>query len=352
MFKNSAVLALLGLVSADQIPLGKRNLTRPMFESQMSMVNGTQVDIIDHNDSEYYVNINIGTPGQPIEVVPSTIHSNTWVLGSGCTILNGCRGKTVYSSKKSSTYKKNGKKISLASDISGIISNDKVTLGGANAQMDFAEIGKPPKNKFEDSKVTGILGLGFDAGIIGDITSTFLDDVDVEESFELYLAKSPEKSYMTIPSGPQVYNSMDTHFVVEKNYWALHVDYVEQGTAKKILTPSYKVVLDSTSSLIHGPKSVMGPLIDGISVAADCSNIDSLPDLHFAIDAAPYTLSGADYVQKVDGKCQMAVVATEATDSYIFLGTPFIIKHSPINFNYEKGYVQFTTHPIEEEQFF
>lgn len=133
MFKNLAVLALLGLVSADKIAIQKKELTQEMFENQVNALGDSKVVIKNNNDSEYYIDINIGTPAQKITVVPDTASSNLWVLGSGCTIFNGCRGLTVYKSKSSSTFKKNGKKIAIASDINGIVSNDKVNLGGVNS---------------------------------------------------------------------------------------------------------------------------------------------------------------------------------------------------------------------------
>jgi hypothetical protein len=109
------------------------------------------------------------------------------------------------------------------------------------------------------------------------------------------------------------------------------------------------VTLDTSSSLIHGPKSLIAPLIAGIEVASDCSNIASLPLLHFALDGAVYSLNGWDYTHKVGKKCQMGIVATEAEDKYIHLGTKFITKHSPIYFNYGEGYVQLTR-PVAEAQ--
>lgn len=158
--------------------------------------------------------VNMGTPGQPIEVALDTTTSNVWVLGKGCTLLNGCRGKTTFKSKKSSTFKKNGAKITIADDVKGIISNDKVNLGGVNSQMDFAEISKPPKGHFADDKVTGVIGLAFPDAIVGDIEKTFMDQVDSDDqSFEISIAKNPEKSYLTIPAPAQASNGQDTHYV-------------------------------------------------------------------------------------------------------------------------------------------
>jgi hypothetical protein len=291
MFKNLAVLALLGHVSADQIPLKKRELTQGMLDSQLNLKDGEKIDIINYNDSEYYVSINVGTPGQPIEVALDTTSSNVWALGSGCTLLNGCKGKTVYKHKSSSTYKKNGKKIAIASDINGVISNDKINLGGVNAQMDFAEIGKPPKGHFADSKVTGVIGLAFPDAIVAGIEKTFMDQIDSEEqSFEISIAKNPDQSYLTIPAPVKESNGQDTHYVNERKYWSLHADYIQQGQEHKILTPKHRLVLDTSSSLIHGPKDIMGPLVDGLSVKEDCSDVESLPPLHFALDGAKYTL--------------------------------------------------------------
>lgn len=60
MFKS---LAVLSLVTADQIALQKRELTQKMFDNQVLALGDSKVIIKNYNDSEYYVDINIGTPG-------------------------------------------------------------------------------------------------------------------------------------------------------------------------------------------------------------------------------------------------------------------------------------------------
>jgi hypothetical protein len=200
-----------------------------MLDNQVLAL-GSEVDIKNYDDAEYYVQIQMGTPGQKITVVPDTASSNLWVLGTGCTMFNGCRGnKKAYKPKSSSTFEKNGKKITIAEEVKGIISNDMCNLGGVNSKMDFAEIGKPPKNFFADGSVTGVLGLAFPSAIIGEIETTFMDQVDSDDkSFEINLHRNPDLSYMMIPGkdfGDE--NGHDTHYVTEKHFWGIHIDYLQ-----------------------------------------------------------------------------------------------------------------------------
>ena len=254
-------MALLGHISADQIALKMKELTSEMFENQVSTLLGESVDLKNYNDAEYYIDINIGTPGQKITVVPDTASGNVWVLGSACGIFEGCRTKTVYKSKNSSTFKKDGSKIQIVEgQIEGIKSDDVIAVGDATSTMKFAEINKPPKDYFGDSTVTGVLGLAFSEAAVGGIDSTFMDNLDGDDkSFMINLHKNPEKSYMVIPGKDfgDDENAIDTHHLAEKKMWAMSIDYVQQGDMTKILTPDNLATLETSSSLISGPTHVI-----------------------------------------------------------------------------------------------
>merc|ERR1712051_273750 len=60
----------------------------------------------------------------------------------------------------------------------------------------------------------------------------------------------------------------------------------------------YKAAIDSGTSLIMGPNTLFKPLLDGITVEQDCSNLDSLPDITFTFDTQDYVLTPTDYVLK------------------------------------------------------
>lgn len=91
------------------------------------------------------------------------------------------------------------------------------------------------------------------------------------------------------------YSTIDTHKVVEEKYWALQLDSVSQGD-KKIDASKYKAVIDSGTSLLVGPKELIDPLIEGITVPKTCRGIDNLPEITISIDGTAYPLSPKDYV--------------------------------------------------------
>lgn len=101
---------------------------------------------------------------------------------------------------------------------------------------------------------------------------------------------------MVIPGmDSENYSTIDTHKVVEEKYWALQLDSVSQGD-KKIDASKYKAVIDSGTSLLVGPKELIDPLIEGITVPKTCRGIDNLPEITISIDGTAYPLSPKDYV--------------------------------------------------------
>lgn len=147
--------------------------------------------------------------------------------------------------------------------------------------------------------MSGIIGLGYDTISIDNL-KTFMDIASVsEKSFSMYLHSAPDKSYMVVPGADtENWTAIHKHNVKEQKYWALNLKGVKQGT-KPIPADGIMAVIDSGTSLLVGNKAVVGPLIEGISVASDCSNVDSNPDITFTIDEVDYTLKPSEYVLKV-----------------------------------------------------
>ena len=194
--------------------------------------------------------------------------------------------------------------------------------------------------------MSGILGLAY-SSISVDNLPTWMDQAPLtDKSFSFYLHTNPDASYMVIPGwDSENWGIIDTHPVVEQKYWALALKTIAQGD-KVIDASKYKAVIDSGTSLLVGPKALVDPLIAGITVKQDCSNVKSLPTMSFTIDSQTYTLDPVDYVLSVTqlGKTQ-CLLGVQSMDfpagfNYFIMGDVFMRKY-PTYFNLNDNTVSF-----------
>ena len=145
-----AVLLLLfsSSIIGKNIPLRKVELTKERVlikrdrlarEAPAFLDNGlgSNIPVKDYMDTQYFVDVKIGTPAQVFTVVPDTGSSNLWVYSSKCWALP-CFYHSKYDSSKSSTYKANGEKFDItygSGSITGTVSEDITDLGDANSRM-------------------------------------------------------------------------------------------------------------------------------------------------------------------------------------------------------------------------
>merc|ERR1712109_217832 len=155
-----------------------------------------------------------------------------------------------------------------------------------------------------------------------------------DKSFAFYLKNVADgQSYMTMPG---IDESLDleevaTHKVIEESYWNLNFAKMT-GPNGDVDTTGYKAAIDSGTSLIMGPKTLFDPLLEGITVEQDCSNLDSLPDITFTFDSQDYVLTPADYVLKEtvlkNTQCIMGIMGANLPEDfkYVIVGDVFMRK--------------------------
>jgi hypothetical protein len=142
------------------------------------------------------------------------------------------------------------------------------------------------------------------------------------------------------------YEVIESHKVVEEKYWALQLKSIAQEGKATIDASKYKAVIDSGTSLLVGPKAIVDPLIEGLAVKSDCSNLKDMPELTFTIDDTPYTLAGSDYVLQVTAggqtECLMGIQSMAFPEgfNYFILGDVFMRKY-PTYFNLNDNTVSF-----------
>jgi|Transcript_23185 hypothetical protein len=352
--------ALLGMVaSAGKIPLVHNPLKISDYESQKEhlirrserFVAGEHVPIKDYMNTQYFVNIKLGSNEQEFTVVPDTGSSNLWVYSSKCHSV-ACLTHTKYNAKKSDSYEEDGQDFDItygSGSVKGFVSKDICKLtDDVTAKMSFGEIQKVKGATFLVSQMDGIIGLAFDQ-ISVDTLPTFMSaTTDIEDkSFTFYLKDKAEESYMTIPGVDTDLGleEIATHKVIEETYWNLNFTKMT-GPNGDVDVTGYKAAIDSGTSLIMGPNSLIQPLTEGITVAKDCAGVDDLPNITFTFDSTDYVLTPADYVLKeTAGKqtqCIMGIMGADLPDDfkYVIVGDVFMRPY-PTKFNKNDSTVTF-----------
>jgi cathepsin D len=359
MFKIVALVGAMAGVEANKIPLKHHPLSydRLMtFKSQLDQSNGETIPVKDYMNTQYFIDINIGTPAQTFQVVPDTGSSNLWVYSSACHSVP-CLTHHTYNAGKSSTYTADGQAFDIqygSGGVHGAVDDDVAEFGGAKANMGLGAVKKVSGATFYVSKMDGIVGLAYQQ-ISVDKLPTFINSSDMtDKSFSFYLKTNPEESFMYMPGYlTEGYKQIATHNVVQQTYWNLNLTAMAQKGKTPVDTTGYMAAIDSGTSLIMGPNSIINPLIEGITVEQDCTGVESLPDISFTFDDHTYNLTSGDYVLQVEQfgntQCVMGIMGQELPDSfkYVIVGDVFMRKY-PTHFNGNDNTVTFFS---EESEF-
>ena len=297
--RTAFAASLFAAAMANKIPIHHQPLSYNDYMAQYkhvamraeAMVKGEFVSVKDYMNTQYFVLITLGSVDQHFLVVPDTGSSNLWVYSSNCQSV-ACQIHSRFFYESSTSYEKDGQdfEINFASgSVKGYTSKDVVKFTpDITANMTFGEIQNAKGISLYASQMDGIIGLGFDSISVDNLPTFMTATTDIEDkSFAFYLKNVADgASYMTMPGIDESLNleEVATHKVIEESYWNLNFAKMS-GPNGDVDTTGYKAAIDSGTSLIVGPKTLIDPLIEGISVEKDCSNRDSLPDITFTFDS-------------------------------------------------------------------
>lgn len=302
--------------------------------------------INDYENSQYYGEINLGTPDQKFNVIFDTGSSDLWVASSKCD--DSCGRHAKYDSAKSSTYIANGTSFDImygSGPVSGFQSVDNLNMGGlvVKDQM-FAEVTNAEGlgAAYKLGKFDGILGMAFEVLSVNDVPTPFNNLVSQglidTAQFAFYLGNSAkDRGELVLGGTDPAHYTGDITWVnlLAPTYWeitlgGLTVDGVSYTDGVKAIVDSGTSILTADSATVAAIAKSIGAkeIIAGEYMVA--CNYDTLPDFVFTIDGKDYTLTAYDYLLPDGDLCLLGMIAMDIpapTGPLWILGDIFMRKY-------------------------
>jgi len=308
--------------------------------------------------SEYYGQVSVGSPPQKFLVVFDTGSGNLLLPSKECSdeactshkrfdsSLSATSMQIAYADQPNNAVAADGTRDVVTitfgtGEMSGVYVKDNICLGNGDicAKASFVAATEESDEPFSLVPFDGILGLSLPQMAEGPTFSLF--DKMVESGvlsqpiFSVFFGNDGEQSEVTF--GAMREDKMATELfwapITVPGYWQVQMDDITLGNKREgICTGARKcqVAVDTGTSLLAGPSEIVNTLVSKLSVADDCSNINSLPDLGFIVQGHILNLKPQDYVAQTMDGCNLGLMSLDIPPPkgplFIF-GDPFLRKY-------------------------
>jgi hypothetical protein len=188
---------------------------------------------------------------------------------------------------------------------------------------------------FEDFAFDGVLGLAQESMAQSTAFSimTMMQEKSVlrDPLFSVFLSDSDEEtSEITFGTVRQEHMAGDLFWVdvvADSGYWEVRIDDITFDNKRQSLCEDCKVAVDTGTSQLAGPSSLIEQLRKELRVKADCSNMESLPKLGFIIGGRVLNMMPSDYVDTWKGDCDLALMTLDIpppSGPLFIFGIPFL----------------------------
>ncbi|XP_077717967.1 pepsin F-like isoform X1 [Canis aureus] len=270
----------------------------------------------------YVGTIRIGTPPQEFKVIFDTGSSDLWVPSIYCS-SPACANHNVFNPLLSTTFRVSGRPIHLqygSGTMSGFLAYDTIRFEGlVDESQAFGLSLREPGKFMEYAVFDGILGLAYPSlslqGTIPIFDNLWKQGLIAQELFAFYLSKKEEEGSVVMFGGvDHSYYRGDLNWVpVSKPfYWQLSMDSISVNGAVIACSGGCEAIIDTGTSLLIGPSSVVLNIQKIINAKRsysgeymiDCSTINTLPDIVFAINGVNYPVPASAYIRDgQEGTC-------------------------------------------------
>lgn len=299
-----------------------------------------------HHKTAYYGRIGVGTPPQMFTVVFDTGSGNLIVPDKACT-ADACKKHRSFDRTVSNTSREiscgsgdpqDHIKISFGTgEVTGDCMSDLLCVGTACSRANFIVSNYESAMPFGMFHFDGVQGLSLEDLSQGNdfnlmhvllqnrklrspFFGVFMSDSDQEESKVTFGGTVPDLFHNELFWAPVTRHS---------GYWEVQIKDITLGNNPMSWCADCYAAVDTGTSSLAGPTSVVNNMKEHLQVSDDCANFDQLPQLGFQIGNRVLNLAPRDYVDKTSGNCQVAFMSLDVpppNGPLFVLGIPFLQK--------------------------
>merc|ERR1719221_392789 len=226
---------------------------------------------------------------------------------------------------------------------------DDICLGTVCVPGSFIATTYESKSPFMSFNFDGVLGLALPQMSQG-TQFNMMDRLKASEKlhqtvYSVYLSSADldvEVSEVTFGSIKRNHMASDMHWVPvsrSTGYWEVEISDITLDDHPQELCAGCYVAVDTGTSELAGPSSVIQELAERLQVRTDCSNFNELPRLGFLVGGQILNLEPKDYVDEASRSCEVSLMPLDVPPPkgplFVF-GIPFMEKFYTVYDNVNK----------------
>ena len=343
-FKSEALAATKNNSVIITVPL-KQKPVRSDNDRSLLQTKPVSVTLKNIANVLYYGEIEIGTPGQPFNVIFDTGSSDLWVPSMES---RSCPFAMKFDDSKSTTFENEHRNFeiqTLQGPIRGSIVSDDVSIGGLTIQNQMLGLDESSIH-LSEMKCYGVLGLGSRIFSSFGYYPTFIENMVSSGVFRrdiisFKLSRNNKESFVTLGG----YNA--SLFKGEINWvpvsfagnWKLEFESVSIG-GETVTTGHFIALISSGRSFIGAPESAVLAIERLLNV--DCKTYDfcvvrcsGLPPIELVLQGRKFILTNFDYTLPLPAEfnmpsnlCALTMYVTDAQEWVLgdtFMRTKYVI---------------------------
>eukprot|EP00400_MALV-I_sp_L67-5_P000919 gene919-926_t len=202
-------------------------------------------------------------------------------------------------------------------EVSGILMQDQVCVGEICAETKFVGANSETSQPFELVPFDGILGLSLKEMSESSDFNFFQNLIDQKvlerNCFAVFFGDDNEPSEITFGSFKKERMLSKFHWVDVSvpGYWQISLEDIQVNNQKLNLCAENNgcnVAIDTGTSLLAAPSSIVEQLAESLNINEDCTNYDTLPNLGFIISGKLLSLDKSDYVDRNGNDCILGLM--------------------------------------------